>query len=126
MLRGAPERALEGLWGDPDAFGEALGSSGGTLGGLWGSSGRLGRALRMLWVALKVSRGPLGEVLGSLGRVLEGLGVVLGLSWGCLGGVLGGFLGVWEGSKGSQKSLGKAKMHFQDLTENIEKTQVFL
>ena len=81
----------------------------------------LGRALRMLWVALKVSGGSLGEVLGSLGRVWEGLGVVLGLSWGCLGGVLGGFLGVWEGSKGSQKSLGKAKMYFQDLTENIEK-----
>ena len=63
--------------------------------------------------------------MGSLGRVLEGLGVVLGLSSGCLGGVLGGFLGVWEGSKGSQKSLGKAKMHFQDLTENIEKKHRF-
>ena len=99
MLGGAPERALERLWGHSDAFGEAWRSLGGTLRGLWGSSGRLGRALRMLWVALKVSAGPLGEVLGSLGWVLEGLGVVLGSSWVRLGGVLGGFLGVWEGSK---------------------------
>ena len=59
---------------------------------------------------------------GGLGESWTGLGG----SWGRLGMVLGGFWGVWEGSKGSQKSLGKAKMDFQDLTENIEKTQVFL